>query len=81
MENIDKVVEFAPIIIVVLMYIHQNNIFVKPEHLERTRREMMDDIEKKFVTWTAFNAFKEQVNKIDQNVMDIRNYIINERGE
>ena len=80
MENLDKFIEFAPIIVVLLMFIWQNNLFVKPEQLEKKHREILEDTEKKFVTWTAFNAtfnsLKEQVNKIEQNVIEIRNHII-----
>ena len=76
MESIDKVVEFAPIIIVLLMFIRQNNLFVRPEQLERKHREILEDTERKFVTWSAFNSFKEQVDKIEQNVVEIRNHII-----
>ena len=80
MENLDKFIEFAPIIVVVLGFIWQNNIFVKPEQLEKKHREILEDTEKKFVTWSAFNAtfnaLKEQMNKIELNVTEIRNHII-----
>lgn len=76
MENFDKLVEFAPVIVVILCFIWQNNLFVKPEQLEKKHREILEDTERKFVTWSAFNSFKEQVDKIEQNVVEIRNHII-----
>ena len=81
MENLDKFVDFAPLIVVILMFIWQNNLFVKPEALEKKHREILEDTEKKFVTWTAFNAFKEQVNKIDQNVEMLCEYVMKHRKE
>ena len=76
MENINKIVEYAPIIIVILMFIWQNNVFVRPEQLEKKHREILEDTERKFVTWSAFNLFKEQLSKIEENVSEIRNHII-----
>lgn len=76
MENLDKLVEFAPCIVVLLCFIYQNNLVVKPEQLEKKHREILEDTERKFVTWSAFNSFKEQVDKIEQNVVEIRNHII-----
>lgn len=76
MENLDKFIEFAPIIVVLLCFIYQNNLFVKPEALEKKHREILEDTERKFVTWTAFNSLKEQMDKIEQDVVVIRDHLL-----
>lgn len=76
MENLDKLVEFAPIIVVLLCFIYQNNLFVKPEQLEKKHREILEDTERKFVTWTAFNAMKDQMDKIEQDIVVIRDHLL-----
>ena len=65
MENIDKIVEYAPIIIVFLLYIRQNNVFVRPEQLEKKHREIVDEIETKIHNkYVEVNAYKEFQNHI-----------------
>ena len=45
----DKIIEYSPIIIVVLMFFVQQKIFVTPEQLEKKHREIVEEIEEKFV--------------------------------
>lgn len=42
----DKIIEYSPIIIVVLMFFVQQKIFVTPEQLEKKHREIVEEIEK-----------------------------------
>jgi len=61
----EKIVEYAPILVVVLGFIWQHNIFVKPEQLEKKHREIMDDVEKNFSNkYVEINAYKEFQNHI-----------------
>lgn len=82
MEN--KIVEFAPIIIVVLAFIWQNNIYVRPEQLERMHREILFDLDlrfkelpKNYVTLPAYLSFREQVLDDLKEVKEGINYIKN----
>ena len=43
----EKIIEFAPVIIVILLYIRQNNLFVKPEQLEKKHREITKETNEK----------------------------------
>ena len=65
----DKIIEFAPIIIVILGFLWQNNVFVKPEQLERKHREILSDIKKDFV---ELNAYKEFQNHVLQEIAGIK---------
>ena len=56
----EKIIEYAPIIIVVLGFIWQHNLFVKPETLEKLHREIIDEITLRFETkFVEINAYKE----------------------
>ena len=78
MENSEKIIEFAPFIIVILMFVWQNNVFVRPEQLEKKHREILDDMKKNFVELNAYKEFQshvlrelEDVNKCINEVKDI----------
>ncbi len=60
MENYSKFIEFAPLIVVVIMFIWQYNVFVRPEQLEKKHREIIDDVERRFNNkYVEINAYKE----------------------
>lgn len=92
MEN--HIVEYAPLIIVVIAYIYQNNVFVRPEQLERIHRQIIEEITAKFETkFVELNAYKEFQNHIyselskislsvdncSTNIEDLKNLIMGGR--
>ena len=60
----DKIIEYSPIIIVVLMFFVQQKIFVTPEQLEKKHREIVEEIEEKFVTIHSFIDLKDQFTEL-----------------
>jgi len=72
MENYDKIIEFAPYIIVILLFLRQNNVFVRPEQLEKKHREILDDMKKNFV---ELNAYKEFQNRVYSELAEVNNGI------
>ena len=77
--NLDNLGEFAPLIIVVLVFIWQHNIFVRPEALEKKHREILDDMKKCFVELNAYREFQSHVlrefENIREDTKEIRNGI------
>lgn len=64
-EHCANFVEFAPILIVVLMFIWQHKIFVTPDELEKKHREILDNIEEKYRNkYVEINAYKEFQNRV-----------------
>lgn len=57
----DKFIEYAPIIVIVLLFFLQQKIFVTPEQLEKKHREILEDVSNKFVQLPAYLGFREQV--------------------
>lgn len=83
----EKIIEYAPIIIVVLVFIWQNNVFVKPEQLEKKHREITDEIDKKLREFESslqdryveVNAYKEfqgrvfsELSKVSTGITEIK---------
>ncbi len=63
-------VNYAPVIVVVLMFLIQERIVVTPEQLEKKHREILNEVEKRFATQNSFedlkNQFTEMKDKIDK---------------
>lgn len=77
----DKIVEYAPILVVVLGFIWQHNIFVKPEQLEKKHREILDDVEKNFSNkYVEINAYKEFQNHIYSKLDELTSSIDDLKG-
>ena len=87
MENYRELIEFAPFILMVLMFFWQNNVFVRPEQLERIHRQIIDEIENRFRDkYVELNAYKEfqshvysELSKISTGVDDLKNLMLGGR--
>ena len=65
MENL---IEYSPIIVVILMFFIQQKIFVTPEQLEKKHREIVDEIEEKFVSLNSFKDLKDQFSEVKEKI-------------
>ena len=72
--NIQELEQYAPYLIIILIIIWQNNIFVRPEQLEKKHREILDDIKEKYV---EINAYKEFQNHIYSKLDEIKEILTN----
>jgi Tfp pilus assembly protein PilO len=61
-------IEYSPIIIVVLMFFVQQKIFVTPEQLEKKHREILDEMEEKFVSVISFKDLKDQFSEVKEKI-------------
>lgn len=85
----DKLIEFAPYILVVVMFLFQNRVFVRPEQLEKKHREIIKEIEKdfegKFVEINAYKEFQNHIySKLDElnaSMNDIKGVIMTRRKD
>jgi Tfp pilus assembly protein PilO len=64
----EKFVEYAPIIVVVLVFFIQQKIFVTPEQLEKKHREIIDEIDEKFVSVISFRDLKDQFSEVKEKI-------------
>lgn len=65
--NLEQLEQYAPWILIILVIIWQNNIFVRPEQLEKKHREILDDIKEKYVEINAYKEFQTHIySKFDE---------------
>ena len=80
----EKWIEYAPLLVVVIAYIYQNNVFVRPEQLERMHRQILEEIENKIKDrYVEVNAYKEfqshmysELEKISSSLDDLKSFLM-----
>lgn len=73
MENL---LHYSPILVAVMVFLIQQRIVVTPEQLERKHREILEDVEERFVTLNSFRDLKEQVTEMKEKIDKIYDCII-----
>lgn len=58
------------------MFFVQQKIFVTPEQLEKKHREIIDEIEEKYVSMNSFIDLKEQFSEIKDKIDKIYDLLI-----
>lgn len=66
-------IEYAPIIIVVVAFLIQQRLVVTPEQLERKHREILKDVEQKFSTKSDFENLKDDFGEMKEKIDKIYN--------
>lgn len=66
----EQFIYYAPVIVVVLVFLIHERIVVIPEQLEKKHREIIKDVEKRYATLNSLEDLKEQFcdmkDKIDK---------------
>ena len=66
----EQFIYYAPVIVVVLVFLIHERIVVTPEQLEKEHREIIKDVEKRYATLNSLEDLKEQFcdmkDKIDK---------------
>lgn len=72
----ETVLEYSVLTIVVIVVLRYFNLIVTPEKLEKKHREILKEVEVKFVTWQTFNEFKNQFKLVQDEVHALYEHII-----
>ena len=72
----EQILEYSVLTIVVIVILRWLNLIVTPEKLERKHREILKEVEVKFVTWTTFNEFKNQLKIVQDEVHALYEHIV-----
>lgn len=72
----ETILEYSVLTIVVIVVLRYFNLIVTPERLERKHREILKEVEVKFVTWQTFNEFKNQFKLVQDEVHALYEHII-----
>jgi hypothetical protein len=59
--NLENLEHYAPYVLIVLLFVLQNNVFVRPEQLEKKHREILRDVKQDFVEINAYKVFQNHV--------------------
>lgn len=72
----NELLQFSPIIIVLMMFFIQHRIFVTPEQLEKKHREILESVETHFVSLSSYNDLKEGVAEMKEKIDKIYDCLI-----
>ncbi len=72
----DKIIYYAPVILIVLVFLINERLVVTPEQLEKKHREILKDIENRFTTLKSFEDLKSQFTDMKDKIDKIYDCLI-----
>lgn len=72
----EKFLEYAPIILVIIMFCINYRVFVNPVDLEKKHREILSDIDNKYASKTTVDELKSQFHDMAVKIDKIYNILI-----
>ncbi len=79
----EKFVEYAPILIVLIMFLVQQKVFVTPEELESLKSILIEYISEHYVSDKTYREnhrnLQEQLSLIHQDINDVKNLLIQKK--
>ena len=72
----EKFFEYAPLILVIIMFCVNYKIFVNPVDLEKKHREILEDIDEKYASKTTVDELKSQFHDMAEKIDKIYNILI-----
>ena len=79
--NIQDYIDFAPVLIAVIIFTLQTKIFVTPETLEKKHREIMNECQKRFASVIYIEELKNQWGEIKEKIDKIYDYFLQSHGD
>ena len=76
----EYIYKYAPSLVVCIAIFFQYYLFVTPERLEQTHREILSEVSQVYITKSEFGNMKEQIMDINKKVDKIYDTLINERS-
>lgn len=79
----EKFVEYAPILIVLIMFLVQQKVFVTPEELESLKSILIEYISEHYVSDKTYREnhrnLQEQLSLIHRDINDVKNLLIQKK--
>lgn len=72
----EKIFEYAPLILVIIMFCINYRVFVNPVDLEKKHREILSDIDNKYASKTTVDELKSQFHDMAEKIDKIYNILI-----
>ena len=70
------VIQYSPIVVLVVVFLLKNKIFVTPEQLEKNHAQILEEVETKFATKEILDTFKEDINELKSKVDKIYDILL-----
>lgn len=64
----ETIIEYSVLTVVVVVVLRWFKLIITPEQLEIKHREILEEVESKFVTWQTFKEFKEHLLDLKDEV-------------
>lgn len=77
--DLDTIIKFSPVIVVIFVFFMSYNIFVTPVALEHRLQQYDAQIERKYATKTEIEQQEKQLNTISIKIDKIYDYIIGKK--
>lgn len=74
--NMETLMYYSPVLVAVLVFLIQQRIVVTPEELEKKHREILSDIEDRFVTRNSYDDLKSQFTDMKEKIDKIYDCLI-----
>lgn len=72
----EEFLQYSPILIAVMIFLVQQRVVVTPEQLEKKHREIIEDVEERFVSIHSFQDLKEQFSEMKDKIDKIYDCVI-----
>ena len=56
------IIEYAPLIVVVIAILLKNRLFVTPEQMKTERQSLIEEVERRFLELVAFREYEKRMN-------------------
>jgi len=80
MPEIKDYMDFAPIIVIIILFIMQTKIFVTPEILEKKHREILNECQKRFASVIYIEELKIHWSEMKEKIDKIYDYFLENKG-
>lgn len=76
----DKIIEYAPIILVLIVFFIQYRIFVTPEQITAMKSNLIEYMAEHYVSEKTYRdnniSLENRIDRIDKNVNDVKTLLI-----
>lgn len=72
----ENLIDFAPVIVVVIGFLVQQRLVVTPEQLERTHREILCEIELRYAKLDTVSDLREQIYDINDKITKLYELVV-----
>lgn len=74
----NEITQYAPLILIVVVFLLQHKFFATPVEMEKMRKEIMDEVSEKYATNKEVDDIKEDISEIKKSLQMLCNKLLGE---